>query len=183
MSKHKPFSPGEVAMTDGESYWAAFPRVLNNFFTRFFIGNKPYRCLGDPRGHRGLEDDHWTTIRKDNGEGIYGDSDETSSWYTDKFRNQRPCDFYNEIDSIIVQQGLTVEKVAWIINDAYYGAKLSYNGTRKDRVIRKLEHWFPSYKKLRENRREAKWKLMFETLLPIYIELRKRGYNTYELRA
>ncbi len=183
MSNSKKFSPEEVKMRDDESYWAAFPRILNNFFARFVIGNKPYRCVGDPRGYRSMEADYWNEVRRYNGEGIYGDGDEYGHLHTDKYRNQTPRQFYGEIDDLIVQHGLTVEKVAEIINDAYFGSKIKYSSTWRGSLHRRLEKWFPFYRDWVEKRREAKWKLMFETLLPIYIELRQRGYSTYDLRA
>ena len=170
-----PFSHEEIARRDDESYYWAFVRLFNNFFNLFPLGEKPYPSNESPQGaKRGLEAKNWDVVRKNNGIGVFGDNDEHANWYTDKYRNQTPHQFYNEVDQIICECGFTVEKVAEIVNDAYL---------RCERPLwkRKLENRIPPYKRLMQRTREKKWKLMFETLLPVYVELRHRGYSHYEL--
>jgi hypothetical protein len=139
-------------------------KFLNNFFCHFCIGDEPYKINLPAEGHyRGLLTDCWnrTQFEHCKESGIFNDDEDLQRYCenkSDKRLNQTPAEFYAEVDQTIIEVGMTIELVAQTIN-AYLHERRGKIGDMACEIQNKLESF----------------------LLPIYIALRKKGYNKADL--
>jgi hypothetical protein len=97
---YKPFIPAEVRRKKGESYRAAFIRVLNNFFFRFKGGymrrlDKENSMLDSRPGYKG----------------------ESAKGLSPRFLKQTYREFYAEIDAAVKELGIPYDKVHQVVDD------------------------------------------------------------------
>ncbi len=152
-----PFTPEEVAHPDGASYYGAVMRVLNNFDLRFPIGDKPNKS-GAPLGfYRDLvaKKKKWSMTGRE----YRGGSNED---YSERHLSQTVRQFYDEIDAVAKELGVPMSKISKAINTARLGK-------RETEIL------------AAEKQKEKRWKEVWQLLIPIYSELRRRGYSKQDL--
>lgn len=154
MGQHVPFNETELQ------------EDLNNFFCHFHIGNDPYptdqpegfyRNVG--RGGKFAGRTYRDFVAEFSG--LSGkDLEEYFVDRSDKRLSQTPEQFYAEIDRTIREVGIDMEKLQREINVYTHD--------------RSLDNW-KNDKKMFEN--------LCKLLMPIYIALRRKGYNREDLVA
>lgn len=147
MADYVPFSIDECAS----------PPFLNNFFCHFPFGKTPYETTYPEGFYRGILAEHMHEtpgeFTKDAYE--YGTYDDERS---DKKLNQTYAMFWEEVDSAVVEVGLSLEDVSRVINIYLHGRNVV------DRNVAVQMH-----------------KAVDSFLFPIYENLRERGYNKQDL--
>lgn len=139
---------------------------LNNFFAHFPFGDSPYEQVFPLGLYRNNLQDHWNITAFEFLQGMREfASDETVRGYlaqrSDKRLAQTPAQFYAEVDTVVKHLGMSLED-----------------------VTRKINVYLHDRDQLSFNQRNDAMKLHFdlcEYLTPIYIALRKSGYNPQDL--
>ena len=149
-----PFAPEEVARNDGETYHETFFRVLNNFHFRFPFGNTPNESKY-PEGY-------YKTLAISFGhfDKVFGEAHPSVISYgisSERRMKKTSREFFAEIETAVKELGFSESQIAEALNVVC----LCHND---DPVAR-----------------DGEWKLVWEMLCPIYIELRKRGYSKQDL--
>lgn len=150
----QPYSPDEIVIREGEDYDVAFFRILNNFHLNFPYGNRPYPCNGPLGPYR----EAFKIVGEDLMDMTFLQNWEgflRQSPHSGHYFRTTPRKYYAELDVVAAQTGKPVEHIAELLN-------IMFVGGRRD---------------------EKMWKALFEVLIPIYVEMRKRGYNIHDLRV
>lgn len=153
MSMYIPFRKEEVAF-------------LGNFFYHFRFGDES----GCPEGiWRTCVTDVWNTTHREIYEGracLFKDHfSEVFGKLSDKYLNQTPSDFYGEVDSTIIELGLDSSVIS-----------------------KKIKNFVAIPSKLKpknalELSTHTEARALTDYLVIIYIALRKKGYNPFDLRT
>lgn len=147
---------------------------LNNFFTRFPFGEGEvypegtYRTQG--RIHRG--ETYREFLRKERGE-MNQTADQLEGYYSlrsNKYLDQTPEQFITELDSTVAEVGLSLKSIEAKIQ-AYFRANMDLFMANKD-LWKNQESRMLSQKAILD---------LNEYLMPVYISLRKKGYNYTDL--
>ena len=130
---------------------------MNNFYMHFPVGNVPY----DARKNRvDPEGDHRRAIRELGGWNItYQSLLRADPKKSTKRLGQTGAEFYREVDQTVQELGISMARVSEAINRFFWDKKDT------DAEMQKL------------------YQVLWETHLPIYIALRKKGYVQNDLKS
>lgn len=141
---------------------------LNNFFTRFPLNdgsdfsNGIYRtCLADC----------WDVPIRTKLRSVYlevkfsGSLEDYCAKHSDKYLAQTPREFFAELDSTVVEVGLSLEAIAAKIHSYQAASKHLFESPEARRLVEQASEELNSY------------------LTPVYVALREKGYNRKELRG
>ena len=158
MNTNKPYTPSETRRKKDERYSDAFGRVMNNFHMHFPVGNYPH----DHTKHSMTpEGEYRSTVKNLGGWDItyqarWGDKAKNKK---EKRINMTGAEFYREIDRTVEKLGIPMTRVSEAINRLFWD--------NPDHDYKKCEELF---------------KILWKTLLPVFIALRKKGFKQSELK-
>lgn len=142
----KPFSLSEVEKLEGETFRAAYGRVLNNFYCWFPIGDTPHKHKNPLGLYRTVFTGRDTVSRT-----MMCENEKCH--FSEKAANQTANEKFDSFDACVKEMGIPMVTLSEIINRAF--------GKRK----------------------EEDFELLWNLMIPIYIELRKRGYSPADITS
>ncbi len=154
MQNEQPYDESESKIDASEGWSIARNNIINNFHQHFPLGDVPV-----PTGN---SEGTYRTLMRENGgwDKVFRDTiseEDRKHYFNSELRlGQTGAEFYQILDGTIERLGIPMPTISEAINTVYLDTT--------------------------ESKDEANHRLLM-LLLPIYVEMRKKGYNQIDLRG